>query len=227
VIDGLKDPLEAVDLTHAVSPGMPCYPGTEPPVFVTSCTLPHQGFEEKTITLYSHTGTHVDAPSHLLEGGATLGGYDVGSFVGTGVVLDLAHPGKSVVGREQLEPRAAEIEGRDFVLLHTGASKAWGQPGYFERYPVLSEGAASWLAGFRPKGVGVDAISVDPVATETFPVHRQFLERGILVIENLTRLEALLGRAFLLLCLPLKIEGADGAPVRAVALVSEAGETRS
>jgi kynurenine formamidase len=199
---------------------MPCYPGTEPPVFVTSCTLSGQGFEEKTITLYSHTGTHMDAPAHILEGRRTLDGFDAGAFLGTGVVLDLAEPPGRVIDRKQLEPWRAEIEGRDFVLLHTGASRDWGRPSYYENVRVLSEEAARWLAGFRPKGVGVDAVSVDPVGTEAFPVHRLFLERDILVIENLVRLERLLGRAFFLCCLPLKIEGADGAPVRAVALVS-------
>jgi kynurenine formamidase len=227
VIDGFPDALETVDLTHAVSAGMPCYPGTEPPVFVASCTLANHGFEEKTITMYSHTGTHVDAPAHILEGARTLDGFDAGAFVGSGVVLDLARPCRTVIGREHLEPWGAEIEDRDFVLLRTGKSEAWGQPDYFDRYPVLSEGAARWLAGFRPKGVGVDAVSVDPVDTESYPGHRLLLERGILVIENLARLETLLGRTFLLCCLPLKIERADGAPVRAVALVPrrEAGST--
>ncbi len=228
MIDGFPDVLETVDLTHRVSPGMPSYPGTEPPVFVASCTLENHAFEEKTITMYSHTGTHMDAPAHMIEGGSTLDGFDAGAFVGTGVVLDLAQPGRRVVGRKHLEPWGREIEDRDFVLLHTGQSGNWGKPGYFERYPVLSEEAARWLAGFRPKGVGVDAVSVDPMDTETFPVHRLFLERDILVIENLTRLEALLGRKFLLCCLPLKIEGADGAPVRAVAFLPgrQAGSAR-
>jgi arylformamidase len=220
VIDGFPDALETVDLTHTVSPGMPCYPGTEPPVFVASCTLANQGFEEKTITLYSHTGTHVDAPAHILEGARTLDEFEVGAFVGTGIVLDLTNPGGTVIGRERLEPWEAEIEDRDFVLLHTGRSRDWGRPAYHEDYPVLSDGAARWLAGFRPKGVGVDVISVDPMESETLPVHRLFLERDILIIENLARLETLLGRSFLLCCLPLKIEGADGAPVRAVALLA-------
>jgi len=219
VIDRFPDAWDAVDLTHTLSPDISCYPGTEPPVFSGACTLETHGFAERRIAIYSHTGTHVDAPSHILSQGAALDDFGAGRFVGPGTALDLRGLDGPVIRPEDLAPFQSEIEGRDFLLLCTGWSGRWGRKSYYEAYPVLTPEAARWLAGFRPKAVGVDAISVDPMDTETFPVHRLLLERDILVIENLTRLEALLGREFLLCCLPLKIEAADGAPVRAVAFL--------
>lgn len=63
---------ELIDLTHPIASNMPVYPGTEPPVLITGCTIDESGFLEKKITLYSHTGTHVDAPAHLIKGAKTL-----------------------------------------------------------------------------------------------------------------------------------------------------------
>ncbi len=223
VIDMSNKGLEVVDLTHTVSPGMPCYPGTEPPVFCDACTLKNNGFAEKKIEFYSHTGTHMDAPAHILDGGHTLDHFEVGRFVGSGTVLDLTGLQGTEIQVEDLEPFYGKIEGQDFVLLYTGWSRVWGWDSYYEDYPVLSIDAAQWLAGFRPKGVGVDVMSVDSMDSEAFPVHRVFMERDIVVIENLTNLERLLGREFLLCCLPLKIAGGDGAPVRAVALIRPGG----
>lgn len=223
VIDIFKNGFEVVDLTHTVSPGMPCYSGTEPPVFWDSCTLKSHGFREKRIKLYSHTGTHMDAPAHMLENGDTLENFEVGRFVGSGTVLDLTGLQGTEIQVEALEPFYGKIEGQDFVLLYTGWSRAWGRDSYYGDYPVLSMDAAQWLAGFEPKGIGVDVMSVDSMDSEAFPVHRVFMEQDIVVIENLTNMERLLGREFLLCCLPLKIAGGDGAPVRAVALLGPGG----
>jgi kynurenine formamidase len=81
--------MKVIDLSHPVSPGMPVYPGTEPPVFVTGTSIAQAGFLEKKITLFSHTGTHVDAPAHLIEGAMTLDELPVDQFIGKAIVLGL------------------------------------------------------------------------------------------------------------------------------------------
>ena len=106
-----------------------------------------------------------------------------------------------------------------FALLHTGWARYWGTNDYFGRYPVLSPEAAGWLAGFGLKGYGVDAISADEIDSAALPVHRALLGRGMLIIENLDRLDPLLEREFTFSCLPLKIADADGSPIRAVAIL--------
>lgn len=210
---------EVVDLTHTISASMPCFPGCEPPELLELSTVPSRGYAERRISICSHTGTHMDAPAHLLEGGRLLDEYGADRLVGSGIALDLTGLKEPRIRVADLEPLRFEIEGRDFVLLCTGWSGRWGRAGYFQGYPVLTPEAAQWIAERGPKGVGVDMISVDPMDTDTFVVHRIFLEREIVIIENLTRLEALLGRSFLLCCLPLKVRRADGAPARAVALL--------
>lgn len=213
-----KKGFEVVDLTHTISPDMPCFPGTEPPVFADSCTLEPHGFRAKNLVLHSHTGTHMDAPAHVLEGGANLDHFEGDRLVGTGIVLDMSGLEETEIQVEDLEPFQAQMEGRDFFLIYTGKSRFWGTDSYFEDCPVLSLEAARRLAGFNPKGVGVDVMSVDAMTSDSFPVHRILMERDIIIIENLARLDRLVGRDFLFCCLPLKIAEGDGAPVRAVAL---------
>ena len=77
-----------LDLTHCISPEMPVYPGTEQPVLTTACTIREAGYRETILHMYSHTGTHMDAPAHMIEGGRTLDAFPAETFVGPGFVLD-------------------------------------------------------------------------------------------------------------------------------------------
>jgi kynurenine formamidase len=206
-----------LDLTHTLAEGMPAYPGTEPPTLQPANTVAKDGFAEKLLTMYSHTGTHIDAPAHMLAEGATLDRMEVGRFVGPACVLDAT--GRDLIERAFLETHRDLLEGCEFVLFHTGWSRLWGREAYFEGFPVLAPEAAQWLADRGLKGIGFDAISVDPVGSADFPNHMILFRKGILSIENLTGLEPLIGLRFLFSCLPLKIEAADGSPVRAVALL--------
>ena len=97
--------------------------------------------------------------------------------------------------------------------------KKWGETSYYENYPVLSPDAADWIANFSLKGIGVDMISVDGTDSRDFPIHRIFLQKRILIIENLTSLEILVNRHVTFFCPPVKIENSAGAPARAFAVV--------
>jgi len=77
--------MKIIDLTHSISPNMPVYPGTEPPVFITGCSIDDISFLEKKITLYSHTGTHMDAPAHLIKGSKTLDLLPIEHFYGKAI----------------------------------------------------------------------------------------------------------------------------------------------
>jgi kynurenine formamidase len=83
----------------------------------------------------------------------------------------------------------------------------------------LTPEAARWLAGRNLSGVGFDAISADPVGSAEFENHLILFRAGMISIENLTGLDALIGQRFLFSCLPLKLADADGCPVRAVAIL--------
>ncbi len=205
------------DLSYPVQAGMPVYPGTLPVVMEPLCTIEQDGFSENRLEISSHTGTHIDAPAHMLSGGRTLDGYPLSSFDGRALVIDCSSlPGPRITLSDLL-PSATGIRGVDFVLLSTGWARFWGHERYFHDYPVLHEDAARWLAGFTLKGIGVDAVSVDASDAENFPIHHILLEAGLLLIENLVSLSSLAGCSFRFTCLPLPIESAEAAPVRAVA----------
>lgn len=208
-----------VDLSHPIFEDMPVYPGTAAPEIVTECTVADDGFVERKITFFSHTGTHVDAPAHLIENGRTLDGYPVGRFCGSAVVVDVAGAVGRTIEAADLDVRLKGIEGIDFVLLRTGWSRYWRSDRYFSGYPVLGIDAATRLAGLGLKGVGFDTISPDAIESTDLPVHRALLGADLIIIENLTGLELLPAGEFHFSCLPLAIVDADGSPVRAIALI--------
>lgn len=202
---------------------MPVFPGTEPPIFAPANTLAADGFLETKLTIYSHTGTHIDAPAHMLVDGLSLDEISVENYIGQAVLADLTPIHSELIKINHLVPLQHLIEKVDFLLLHTGWAKHWGTDQYFRQYPVITPETAEWLGQFKLKGIGVDTISVDRLESTSFPIHHILLARGLLIIENLTNLHLLDTPTCLFSCLPIKTKNADGAPVRAVA-ISEQGK---
>lgn len=211
--------MRIIDLTHQVAPDMPVYPGTEQPVFITACSIEDDGFLENRITMYSHTGTHVDAPAHLLKNHKTLDLFGIDHFHGPALRLDFENLASGLIDIPELEPHREDINKIDYLLIHTGWSRHWGAEEYYSGYVVLSIEAAQWLTQFNLKGIGLDTISADPADTEDYPVHKAFLQEDIIIIENLNNLRSLPYSNFNFSCFPIKFKNADGSPVRAVAYV--------
>jgi arylformamidase len=207
-----------IDLSHTIRPGMPVFPGDEPPGFHTLASIPEDGYTEKRLTLGSHTGTHIDAPAHILAHAATLDRMPIASFIGPGSLIDITGINKPQIDVSHLTPHEKLFKASEFILLHTGWSRSWGQEDYFRGYPTLSIEAALWIRSFGLKGVGLDALSVDASDSTDLPIHKILLERS-LIIENLDHLELLPQTGFIFTCFPLKLENADASPVRAVAIV--------
>jgi arylformamidase len=208
--------MQIIDLTHFIEPDMTVYPGTESPVIENANTIRENGFAEKKLSMVSHTGTHIDAPSHILPGHKSLDDFPVDKFMGNAICIKAMHP---LISKEYLIPYENEIRNADFFILHTGWDLKWKTQAYFQGFPVLSREAAEWLTRFRLKGIGLDCISIDPVSDEVLQNHHIILEKDILIIENLTGLEQLPDHHFIFQCFPLKIKDADGAPVRAIGLM--------
>ena len=208
-----------IDLTHTITPEMPVYPGSVSPSLTPSNTMNRDGFRETLLTLPSHSGTHMDAPFHMLHQGSSLEVLPASQFCGRAVVLDVSHlPPQSRITVDCLRSQDGHLLGTDYVLLYTGWEKKWGTEAYYDdTFPVLDEEAAKYLVSCGLKGMGTDALSVDPLATKDFPVHRTLLGGGLVIVECLC-LKKIVGRKdIMFFALPLKFEHADGAPVRAIA----------
>jgi len=211
---------QVIDLSHPITQQMPVYPGTQSPKITPVNTLDHDGFLEHSITMVTHTGTHLDVPAHMIPAGRTLDSFGAEVFVDSAVVLDVRTAGP-VVERSFIEAHQRTLKGCRWVLLGTSWSDRWGSPEYFEGYPALSPEAATWLVEQGIVGVGIDAISIDRADSQDFPVHQILLGNDVLVIENLTNLLPLVGQRFVFSAPPLALAGVDGSPVRAVALLNQ------
>jgi len=210
--------MHVIDLTHAINTSISVFPGTTPPDIKDIMTVKEHGAAEKHVAMYSHTGTHMDAPAHMIEGGKTLDDFKPADFIGKALVIDLRHV-KGRIGFEDILPFGPELQEVNYVFLKTGWSQYWGTPEYLNGFPALTKKAANWLCEQRVRGVGIDAISIDQMDSEEFPVHKILLSCEMIIIENLMNLDQLPDKTFDVACLPLKLEHADGAPARVVALI--------
>jgi kynurenine formamidase len=211
--------MKIVDLSHSIHSGMPVYPGAEPPEFLEASSIAKNGFLEKKISLYSHTGTHLDAPAHIIRGAKTLDQLPVEHFSGKACLIDLTPVPTKEISLGGLFDYREPIRDSEFLIIKTGWSRYWGSSAYFRDYPTLSLEAAEWLAEFHLKGVGLDTISADKSESSTLPIHKKLLQQGTLLIENLTNLDGCSCHSFIFCCFPLKFVAAEGAPVRAVGIM--------
>ena len=221
--------LKIIDLTHPISENMPMYQGTGTPKLNVVHNYKESGFMETLISMYSHTGTHIDAPAHLYANGFTLDKYPVEQFVGKAVVVDCRNLNEGEkISIQLLEKKGNIINETDFILFLTGHSQLWGNHEYFNRcFPVMSHEAVEWINQRKLKGVGIDAPSFDTVTSENsenigdeLQNHRAILKTNqTLLLENLCKLEETGDELFTLCAMPLNTVNADGAPARVIALI--------
>ncbi len=215
---------EIIDLTQLLNENITVYPDTLVPTFEVSNTVEKDGFTELKMTMASHAGTHIDAPSHILKNAKSLDKFPLDKFTGSAIVIPCQ--GKNEITLEYLQTFEDKITMVDYVLFYTGWQDKWKTKDYFDDCPVPTREAATWLAGFILKGVGIDAFSIDriipaDIVTEgNLPNHHILLGKEILLMENLANLDKLPNHTFTFQCFPLKIENADGSPVRAVAMIN-------
>lgn len=213
--------MKIIDLTHMISSSMPVYPGTERPKLETANTYEKDGFKETLLTMFSHTGTHMDPPAHLYQGRTTLDSLAIDQFVGKGLVIDCRNlqEGQKITMDciDNVKEKANEAE---FILFNTGWDKRWGTDSYFGDYPHITEEVADYLISMGKKGVGLDVIGIDPIRDTNLTIHKKlFKETEIVVVENLTNLNLIGDDLFTFCALPIKFYNSDGAPIRAIAIL--------
>jgi arylformamidase len=207
--------MKLYDLSHLLNNDTPVFPGMNKPVFKPACKLETNGYRETRFEMDSHTGTHIDAPAHMLENGKTLDRLRVDRFSGKALIVCVPESTKRIE-KDFLVQFEEKLKYSDFVLFKTGWSKFWGTSQYFKDFPTLSADAVKWMLTFSLKGIGFDVISADPVDSTTYPNHFSILGKELIIIENLRFPEELIETEGDFFCFPLHFENADGSPVRAV-----------
>ncbi|RIK44155.1 MAG: cyclase [Chloroflexi bacterium] len=209
-------PTKVIDLTLIAYHGMR---GIE---IAPNTSIEREGFNTTNLKLYSHAGTHADAPRHFLDDGMTLEHVNLNKCVGPALVIDVSHKGPNdLITVADLGERAAQIEPGARVLLYTGWDAHAEQPDYRTSFPRISRELARWLVERGVWLVGVEMPSVAALhdRAELTEVHQILLRGEVVIVECLTNL-CLLPPEVFFVALPLKIQGGDGSPVRAVALVN-------
>ncbi|WP_073952050.1 cyclase family protein [Streptomyces kebangsaanensis] len=218
-----------LDLSVPVVTGMPVYPG-DPEVTVSpALRVATDGVNVLRLHLGSQSGTHVDAPFHVDDAWPRLDELPLDRFAGRAVVADVRGlPARAPITPALLAPALSRLRLSPcgILLLATGWSAHWGSADYLA-HPWLTPGAAESLVEAGVRTVAVDALSIDPTPLSGEPVtgfglpaHRVLCGTGGVVAENLRNLERLVGaREVEVFLFPLRLPGADGAPVRAVARV--------
>jgi len=205
--------MEVIDLTMPITEGMEGWPGDVPVRLWREHTLAEGMANVGGLQLGSHAGTHLDAPFHWFEHGATVDRIPLSRLVGEARVVDLRERQDALtISLAELQAQAGEVREGERVLLLTG----WRGRIADGDHPALSREAVEWLAAQRPALVGIDTPSID--AANAGYAHERLLGADIPVVELLVNLERLVGELFLLAALPPAVVGLDGAPVRAVAL---------
>jgi len=208
------------ELSHRISSGMQVYPGDPGVEIGSALEVARDGVDVAQLHLGSHTGTHLDAPSHTVPGGRTTGRIGLDELVGESLVvhLDGLAPRQLYGLAELASALAGGLPERvpPIVVVDTGWASRFGTDAALE-HPALDPDAAAELLRRGMRVLAVDTLSPDPTGGDGFPVHDVVLGGDALIVENLTGLEGLPERVRVGL-FPLPID-ADGAPVRAVAFV--------
>jgi arylformamidase len=211
--------MKIVDLTVMLSSDMPVFSDAPPLRIEERFSVAERGFRVSDIAIDTHSGTHIDAPSHMLEDGIFLENFPIDTFVGPAFMMDVKQFAGGKVPLSEFRKYEKEIEAAEFVILNSGWHKKYATPDYDIDFPNPTEEAAQWLAEFpNLKGLGVDMPSLDHHGLEPLADHKALMAKDKLIIENLSNLDGLPSK-FLLVALPLKCRDMEGAPCRAIAMV--------
>jgi arylformamidase len=202
------------DISLAITPAMPVWPG-DPPVQLELVHRIADGANANASRLACgvHTGTHVDAPFHFIEGAGTVEAMPLEILSGPAYVADLSSADVidvPALRRARIPPRTRR------VLFKTRNSRLWESDDrtFHRDFVAVNAEGASWLVERGVKLVGVDYLSVAPFGNSR-PTHRILLEAEVVIVEGLNLAAVRRGR-YTLHCLPLKLAGSDGAPARAI-----------
>lgn len=167
--------------------------------------------------LSSHIGTHVESPYHHLKEGPDIASLPLESLLGEAVVLDFrGRQPDDKIGLDDFLALDVDVLPGDIVLIQTGYDSRYGRADYGR--PYISQEFIDHLVGVPISCLGIDASGIERYKAEDQPSHKKLFSAGIPIIEELTNLDAVSPGRFLFVGLPLRVNGADASPIRAVAI---------
>ena len=211
-----------VDLSWEVTKDTPIYPGDPEPSITVATTLEKEGYNLFTVITGTQTGTHVDAPYHFSNGGATIDQMELDFFIGEAMVIRVT--GKKAdeqITMADVRPYADKIKPGMIVLFNTNWYKKLGTEEFFH-HPYLAGEVAEFLVEKGVRFVCSDTINVDQTGGTEFPVHDLFSEKRLMIGENWAYFDKIdFEENLVVAAFPMKLVGCDGSPVRAVAMQIE------
>jgi kynurenine formamidase len=212
--------VKPVDLTLTISQDIPSFPGSPKPHFIQWAEIKKEKYNLEMLFLSTHTGTHVDAPYHFIKNGKKIHQINPERFVCNALLIRVRGTANYKITKNdiiQFESKYGPIPAKSAVVFHTGWNGNLARSEFFEKNPGLSESAARYLSSKRISLVGIDSPSIDIGSDMSFSSHKILLKSDVLILENLCNLDKIKKTHFGIIALPLKIHGATGSPVRAVA----------
>ena len=203
--------MQIFDISVPLAVGLPTWPGDPRLQIETVLSLENgDGARVSRISLGDHCGTHLDTPAHILENGTTLDDLPLARLLGRALVADLR--GCKEIGFAELA--GLPLAGEERLLLHTDNSALWTHSEFSPDFVAVTPEGAEYLLSKGIRLVGIDYLSIESFNGDG-SVHRTLLENGVVILEGLDLSQVPAG-VYELLCLPLRIAGGAGAPVRAV-----------
>jgi arylformamidase len=207
--------MKIIDISWPITPTMTAYKDTTSVTFTELHTFEKDGVRKTLMTLDSHTGTHVDAPSHFLAQGKTSEAVPLEQLIGNCVVIDMTFVEEAITADDLEE---YDLEGCDIILFKTRNSAHAVTAPFNTSFVYLDASAATYLAELGVQAVGIDYLGIER-NNPNHETHRILMDAGVAIIEGL-RLADAQEDAYFFVCLPLAVVGLDGAPARAI-LVSD------
>jgi arylformamidase len=209
-----------LDLTHRIEEDMPVFPGDPPPEIREVMTLGQDFCTVQSIRFNNHIGTHLDAPSHFIEGGKTVDKIPLQSLIGKAVILDFTNKGKNDrISKEDLRSQEYRILPGSRVLIKTGWDVNFTSEAFYEHFPCLTQEAADYLVQLKIRLLGMDTPSPSTLDDPDQTIHTTLLGAGIVILESLKNLTLIERNQCQIIVLPLPIKDFSGAPCRVIAVL--------
>jgi len=219
----LEDITKIVNLTHNIHEGIQIFPKPwhKRVIFEKIGRIQKVGRNTTQLHIGTHTGTHIDAPSHFIQDGKSISQIELARFIGNAYLINLTHlQEKHAVSIGDVESSLKSVPLNSIIIFKFGWGLNFGLPNYYSNQPYFLPETARYILGFKPKLIGYDlAMPDNPMegleSKYDSQIHKIFLSNDVPLLENLY-LQDLDTRRFNIVALPLNLEGLDGSPVRCI-----------